>query len=53
MPIIDHHEKKAEEVPIIAHHKGKAGEIANFVHFYDKKMHTFHMDQSIKQSEFR
>ena len=49
MPIIAHHERKAGEMPIIAHLERNA----NFVHFYDKKMHNFHMDQSIKQSEFR
>ena len=29
---------------ILAHHERNA----NFVRFYDKKMHNFHMDQSIK-----
>ena len=36
---------------IIAHHERKAGEML-ISSIFDKKMHNFHMEQSIKQSEF-
>ena len=63
--MIAHHERKTgecqlslttKEKPENANYRStgkKSRRNANFVRFYDKNMHNFHMDQSIKQSEFR
>ena len=65
MQIIAHHERKVGEMQLSLTMKEKSEkcklsltmkeepEKCQFCPFYDKKMHNFHIDQSIKQSEFR